>query len=173
MPSIKFVPSADASVVSVYSRQVLEGVLRDAGLESCVVTSTVRSPERQAKAMYVNIGITGVQKQLQLYGPDGDAVIGEYVRLQGGHGKTAILSAMTNMILARGPGNVSRHCADPSRLNVIDIAPSSIANASKFVAALKKAEQSALVSRFFSPENGDPAFHIEIPQPPTQSGSTP
>jgi len=166
MPSIKFVPSADSSVVSAHSRQVLQDVLLDAGLESCVVTSTVRSPDRQAKAMYINIIATGIQKQLQLYGPPGRAVIGEYQRLQPlGHGKTAILSAMTSKIIALGPSTVSRHCADPAELNVIDIAPSSIADASRFMAALGKAEQSKLVSRFFSPANGDPAFHIEIPQP--------
>lgn len=174
MPSIRFVPSADASVVSVHSRKVLEGVLLDAGLDACVVTSTVRSPARQAAAMYNNIGITGVQKQLGLYGPPGRAVIGEYQRLQPlGHGKAAILAAMTQKILTLGPGEVSRHCADPAELNVIDIAPSSIADATRFLAALGRARQSALVFKFFSPANGDPAFHIEIPQPRIQRAGMP
>lgn len=166
MPSINFVPSADASVVSEHSRQVLRDVLADAGLDSCVVTSTVRSPARQAKAMYTNIELTSIARQLALYGDAGDEVIREYQRLKPlGHGQKAILGAMENKINALGPGNVSRHCADPTTLNVIDIAPSSIASSQDFLDALGRARDAELISRFFSPANGDPAFHVEIPQP--------
>ncbi|WP_213954833.1 MULTISPECIES: hypothetical protein [unclassified Variovorax] len=166
MPSINFVPSADASVVSEHSRQVLRDVLADAGLNSCVITSTVRSPARQASAMYANLESTSVARQLALYGPAGDEVIGEYQRLKpNGHGRQLIVAAMADKINLLGPGNVSRHCADPTALNVIDIAPSSIANSQQFLAALQKARTASLISRFFSPANGDPAFHIEIPQP--------
>ena len=35
----------------------------------------------------------------------------------------------------------------------------------RFLAALEKAKSTGVVSRFFSPAHGDPAFHIEIPQP--------
>jgi hypothetical protein len=166
MPSINFIPSADASVVSEHSRQVLRDVLADAGLNSCIITSTVRSPARQASAMYANIESTSVARQLALYGPAGDEVIGEYQRLKPeGHGRQFIVGAMTDKINELGPGNVSRHCADPGALNVIDIAPSSIANTRQFVGALKRARAASLISKFFSPANGDPAFHIEIPQP--------
>lgn len=166
MASINFVPSADASVVSEHSRNVLRGVLDDAELASCVITSTVRSPARQARAMYTNIELTSVETQLALYASAGDQVILEYKRLKPlGHGRQAILDAMESMIVAVGPGSVSRHCADPTALNVIDIAPSSISNPQRFVAALGRAKDAGQVSKFFSPANGDPAFHVEIPQP--------
>lgn len=145
---------------------MLRDVLDEAGLASCVITSTVRSPARQAKAMYANIESTSAARQRDLYGPAGDQVIGEYERLKPfGHGRQVILDAMQDKINALGPGNVSRHCADPTALNVIDIAPSSIKSPQKFVAALGRARDAARVSKFFSPANGDPAFHVEIPQP--------
>jgi hypothetical protein len=166
MASINFVPSADASVVSELSRQVLKRILGDAGLGSCTITSTVRTPKRQANAMYNNIEATSIEKQLGLYAEPGRKVIREYQRLKPlGHGRLAILAAMEDKIDMLGPGTVSRHCADPSELNVIDIAPSSIASPSRFLAALTQAEQRGEVSRFFSPAQGDPAFHVEIPQP--------
>jgi hypothetical protein len=166
MASINFVPSADASVVSELSRQVLKRVLDEAGLASCTITSTVRTPKRQANAMYNNIEATTVEKQLGLYAEPGKKVIREYQRLKPlGHGRTVILDAMESRINVLGPGTVSRHCADPSMLNVIDIAPSSIAKPSRFLAALELAQERREVSRFFSPANGDPAFHVEIPQP--------
>ena len=166
MASIKFVPSADASVVSEHSRAILSSILDSAGLPSCIITSTVRSPTSQARAMFVNIEATSVEKQLALYGNAGDQVIQEYQRLKPlGHGRKSILDAMESKINQLGPGSVSRHCADPSRLNVIDIAPSSITKPQRFLQALQLANASGVVSKFFSPANGDPAFHVEIPQP--------
>ncbi|MEJ8823351.1 hypothetical protein WKW80_15130 [Variovorax humicola] len=92
MPSTNFVPSADASVVSEHSRQVLCNVLADAGVYSCIVTSTVRSPARQASAMYADVESTSAATQLALYGPAGVEVIGEYQRLEpNGHGRQAIV----------------------------------------------------------------------------------
>ncbi len=166
MASIKFVPSADASVVSDYSRSILSGILDSAGLPSCVITSTVRSPAGQARAMYGNIEATSIAKQLALYGNAGDQVIGEYQTLKPlGHGRPFILQAMEAKINEVGPSLVSRHCADPGTLNVIDIAPSSIASSQRFLQALALAKTTGTVSKYFSPANGDPAFHVEIPQP--------
>jgi len=166
MAAIKFVPSADASVVSVHSREILSAILDSAEILSCVISSTVRTPTRQARAMYINLEATGVAKQLSLYAEAGGKVILEYQRLKSqGYGKQAILEAMESKINEIGPSKVSRHCADPARLNVIDIAPSSIANSNRFLEALERARTEGAISRYFSPANGDPAFHVEIPQP--------
>ena len=166
MASVNFVPSADASVVSAHSRAVLSDILDDAKLASCVITSTVRTPAGQARAMFINIEKTGVETQMKLYGKPGQQVIGEYKRLKPlGCTRPQILDAMESKTVALGPGTVSRHCADPSKLNVVDIAPSSIASPQRFLAALQRARQRGVVSKYFSPANGDPAFHVEIPQP--------
>lgn len=116
--------------------------------------------------MYVNIEKTTVQTQLKLYGSAGDKVIGEYLRLKPlGHGKQIIVDAMEAKIDALGPSTVSRHCGDFRELNVIDISPKSIASPQNFLAALQRAKDASLISKFLSPVNGDPAFHIEIRQP--------
>jgi len=118
--------------------------------------------------MYTNIEITSIEKQLALYAAPGRQVILEYKRLKPlGLGRQVIVDAMEKKILQVGPGNVSRHCADPTTLNVVDIAPSSIASPQRFLAALERARVGGQVSKFFSPANGDPAFHVEIPQPVT------
>ena len=66
---------------------------------------------------------------------------------------------MTAKIIEIGPANVSRHCADFNVLCVVDIAPSSIQNKTKFVAAFKADKR---VSKYFLPPS-DPAYHLEIP----------
>ena len=40
-----------------------------------------------------------------------------------------------------------------------------IADSRQFMAALERAKVKHDISRFFSPAQGDPAFHVEIPQP--------
>jgi hypothetical protein len=165
-PSIKFTPTADASAVSKHSRSIIRAALLRSDNASCTITSTTRTPARQALAMLKNIESTSVADQLNLYGPAGRAVIREYERLNSqDHDQKTILSAMEAKINEIGPSKVSRHCADPSNLNVIDIAPSSIAQPGKFMAALEDAKLNGSISRFFSPANHDPAFHLEIPQP--------
>lgn len=57
----------------------------------------------------------------------GDQVIDAYSSLKGrGKSQVEILSVMTGKILSVGPGRVSRHTADLRKINVVDIAPSSI-----------------------------------------------
>lgn len=164
--TIKFTPSANASDVSEYSKDVLRNILQESGCDSCVITSTTRTPGSQALAMFKNIEAFGASGQLKLYGPAGDMVIEEYQKKKAeGLGQQPILAAMEAKIKAIGPSNVSLHCADPNELNVIDIAPTSIVKKAAFLAALTNAKGKGLVSRFFSPGDHDPAFHIEIPQP--------
>lgn len=67
---------------------------------------------------------------------------------------------MISKINEVGPTNVSKHCANPDELNVIDISPSSIPNKSAFENCLSS---SYLISRFFTPPT-DPAYHIEVIQ---------
>jgi len=115
--------------------------------------------------MFNNIEAHGVAAQKALYAAAGDQVIDVYV-VKKGEGKTAaqIKAAMEAKIKAIGPEKVSHHCADPAKLNVTDVAPSSITNKHAFENAVNVARSSGKVSRFITPNNGDPAYHIEIPQ---------
>ncbi len=166
-PSITFGPNANQAVVSVHTIGILTDILRAAKCDSCLITSTSRTPADQARIMFNNIVKDGVAKQKALYLPPGQSVIDEYVKAKNA-GKTAdqIKAAMEAKIRAVGPDKVSRHCADPAKLNVVDVAPSSIAHPQAFQSAVNAAIQQGKVSKFLTPANNDPAFHIEIPQPP-------
>lgn len=165
-PRIIFGPSAKPAVVSTYTRNLVRSLLKAADCPSCVISSTSRTPAEQARAMYANIINLGVTSQLALYAPAGDEVINEYVRVRKtGAAPATIIAAMTAKIVALGPSRVSLHCADPTALNVIDIAPSSIADPVAFLAAIQVATAQGTISRYFSPGSHDPAFHLEVPQP--------
>jgi hypothetical protein len=75
---------------------------------------------------------------------------------------------MENEIITVGPDKVSKHVADPAKLNVVDIAPSTITDKQAFINAVNEAMKAGLVSKFLQPPT-DPAYHIEIPQPVDQS----
>jgi hypothetical protein len=135
------------------------------GIGSATITSTARTPESQAQAMYRNIEKQGVAAQKKLYGKYGDQVIDAYVSAKrAGLSREQTLQAMVGRINTLGPSNVSRHLADPTRLNVVDIAPSSIplSKRAAFEQALRKDPD---ISKFLGPSNNDPAFHVEIKQP--------
>jgi fructose-specific phosphotransferase system IIC component len=165
-PTVNFAPSANQAVVSAYTRQLVRRLLQAAGCPGCTITSTSRTPAEQARAMYKNVQSLGVTSQLALYADAGDAVINEYVKARkAGLAPASIIAAMSAKIVEVGPERVSLHCADPARLNVIDIAPSSIADPGAFIGAIAAAKQQGTISRFFTPGDHDPAFHIEVPQP--------
>jgi hypothetical protein len=165
-PSITFGPRANQAVVSVHTISILTEILVNAKLASCMITSTSRTPADQARIMFQNIVSKGVAAQLKLYKPPGQAVIREFQSAKAaGKDDAGVIAAMEAKINALGPMTVSRHCADPAKLNVVDVAPSSVANGASFVNAVQSAIKAGKVSKLLTPANNDPAFHIEIPQP--------
>lgn len=152
--------NADSSTVAASALEVIKELCRTAGETSCLITSTARDATAQARAMYNNLESTGVAAQRALYGPFGDQVIDTYEASKAA-GKTAdeIKADMAAKITEVGPSNVSKHCADPTVLAVVDIAPSSITNKTRFVEA---ALAHSGVSKYLGPPN-DPAYHLEIP----------
>jgi hypothetical protein len=120
--------------------------------------------------MFTNMQNKGVQSQLDLYGPNGRAVVaaGDAVLKAGGTSDEAV-AAMTAKIydqLAADPDAWRNgHLADPSVRGVYDIAPSSIPAGQRqpFAEYLRKDPR---VAREFDPWNSnDPAIHIEVPLP--------
>ena len=165
-PTITFGPRANQAVVSVHTINVLTEILTNAKLASCMITSTSRTPAEQARIMFQNIASKGVAAQLKLYAPPGQAVIREFQSAKAaGKDQAGIIAAMEAKINALGPSTVSHHCADPAKLNVVDVAPSSVASGARFVQAVQSAIKARKVSKLLTPGNNDPAFHIEIPQP--------
>ena len=163
--NIAFGQNAKTAAFTPFSRKVLSEIMRKAGVPGALITSTQRSPQDQARAMFQNLEAKGVASQKALYGPNGDLVIDVFAAGKAA-GKTAaqIQADMTKKIIGLGPSNVSHHAADPKVLNVFDVAPTSIpaARQAAFKAALRADPR---VKKFLEPSDGDPAFHIEIAQP--------
>lgn len=159
---IKYGQNANTSAISAYALEVIKDILKASGNYSARITSTARTPSDQARAMYNNLigDPENIQKQKKLYGPNGDQVIMVFEAAQkAGKNRMDTLAVMEAKIWELGPGKVSRHCADFTKLVVVDIAPSSIDNHDQFKL---KVNQDERVSRFFCPPK-DPAFHLEIP----------
>jgi hypothetical protein len=74
---------------------------------------------------------------------------------------------MAAKILALGPYKVSHHAADPvvDRMNVFDVAPSSVRSVP---AVVRAAQADARVSKVIAPP-ADPGLHLEIPQPSSEA----
>lgn len=162
MEKITFGPNADPTAVSTYTLGVLKDIMCAAGVTSVVISSTARDAFNQARVMYANFVANGAQHQLHLYAAAGDAVINVAVAMKG-KPATEVITAMKKKIEETGPAKVSRHCADPKVLCVLDVAPSSIPKA-KHAAFERAVKLEARVTKFFLPP-ADPGFHLEIPQP--------
>jgi hypothetical protein len=154
--------ASNISNVSNKSAVIVSRSMKDVGETKVQITSTVRTPEKQASVMYDNIQNSSIDNQKALYGPSGDKVIDTYSSALSEKGSTpaSVKSAMTEMINELGPQKVSAHCGDPSIINIIDIAPSSVSNVANFQSALKS---NPGVSKLI-PYPKDPAIHIEIKQ---------
>lgn len=164
---IRFSSSADASVVSDYTTTVLTDIAREVGIDSFVISSTMRNPLQQARAMVAIILGTadGLARSRKLYREPGQHVLDVYERMASARiAVQQIIHAMAKRIEELGPANVSHHCGDPAKLNVLDIKPSSIP-VDKHDAFVKAAGSDPRVSKVLGPTSGDPAFHLEIPQP--------
>ncbi|MBN1813892.1 MAG: peptidoglycan-binding protein [Anaerolineae bacterium] len=163
---LRFGPNARQDTVSDYTRGVLLEILKASGLHIALISSSARTVDDQVRIMYSNLETHGVAHQKDLYGVNGDNVIDTYDQAKkAGKSESEIKAAMKAKIEELGPRNVSKHLVDPNRLNVVDIAPSSIADRPAFEGQVEKAKEDTRVSRFITPAQGDPAYHIEIPQP--------
>ena len=156
---LTFGSKAIRTVINPQAEQVIRDNVAAGDSSSCTITSTLRLPADQARAMFNNLESFGVAKQRALYGAPGNKVIDTYVASKAA-GKTAaqIQVDMTGTI-NQDPYNVSHHCFDPAKLCVVDIDPNTIVNGAAFVAAVKADKR---VSKFFFPPQ-DPAFHLEMP----------
>ena len=173
---ITFNDERKAAVISEYTIETLKKIAAKAGLSSLMITSTLRTPEAQANAMYHNLRKTGYQAQLDLYGPVGTAVLQAALAVETDitaanpdispeELKEAVVRVMLDEIANQRPKRVSRHVVTPedyAKLNVLDIGYGSVADKDAFRAALRDAEGQDILKFIDEPENG--CFHVEIPQ---------
>ena len=147
---IIFGPNAIKESISSYTIKIMKDILIDSKNKSIIITSTYRTPERQARAMFNNIRDLGIDHELNLYGRYGDMVIREYPNLQ----------AMIDKIYEIGPSKISSHMKDFNKINVFDIAPSSVKKRPSFEFAV---ESESRVNKFLKPPR-DRSYHLEVNQ---------
>lgn len=150
---VKYSKPSDAKYISDKTMDALNSACGNAKEKEITITSTARTPAQQAAAMYDNICRTGVNTQYGIYAPAGDKVIGVY---NPNLSREENIRNMTAKINEVGPSSVSKHCADPSKVNVFDIALSSIKNVAELKAQFEKQGARVLI------ENR--CMHVEIPQ---------
>jgi hypothetical protein len=163
-PTISWGAHAKRDVVTPATLEVLSDVLRAAGLHKATITSTMRTPVEQARVMYDNLVAHGIKSQRRLYGAGGRAVIEVYeTQTAAGAAKADVIAAMLAKINDLGPYKVSHHCGDPSVLNVIDVGPASLGDNDAIARFEAAARADRRIARIFTPNQGDPGEHLEIP----------
>lgn len=143
------------------AKSVLLSIMKKANVKSVIITSTVRKPEDQARIMFDNLEQYGATHQKNLYSSNGDKVIDVYVSCKAAKkNATETKAAMTDKINELGSTTISKHCCDPTKMSIFDVAPSSVPGNKKaaFVDAIKNSSE---LSKYFLPP-GDPAYHLEV-----------
>jgi len=163
---ITFGANADATVVSAGMKDVVKDGLLAAGASVGTISSTARTPEDQARAMFYNTLNTGPAEQFKTYAPAGDAVIQVYVDETAGMTRAEILAnaaaiqaSMLDEINAQGPENVSHHCGDPAVRSVIDVADSSFNTTNR---SIFKTAVTPRLSRAPLDEPKNHCLHLEL-----------
>lgn len=159
-------------IVSEYALSIIKIAVKESGMKTAIITSTLRTPKEQASIMLKNAKID-LKKQYRLYGRNGDAVLKTYDENKN-KPDTEILELMTNKIndLEKNNRRVSNHSISIDgykKKNIIDIGLNSTRNANKsfnknkFTKALKNLEKEGYIDRLID-ETGksNQCWHIEI-----------
>jgi RHS repeat-associated protein len=161
--SVKFGSEVNSKVLNTQSIEAVAQIVANAGLTSVMISSTMRTPEQQANAMYHNIVKNGVEHEKGVYGTNGKKVIDAYDAAEReGKSKEDIITDMTNKINELGPSNVSDHCStyeNYSKKNVFDIGKGSVSDKEAFVKALDQAKADGLIDGYL---NENTCYHIII-----------
>lgn len=168
---ITFDTNADSAKVPAKLTKDLRNGMRKAGQSEIVITSTARTPADQARAMFQNLTsaadtiANNITAQLAIYAKAGDDVINVFRGASNGKSREEVLrqaesiqSAMQDKIESVGPSNVSNHCADATKLAVIDVGTATFQQN----AALFKDYVSPLVTKFLDEASPNRCFHLEL-----------
>lgn len=163
--------------LSAFAQGVLTGAAARAGIERITVTSTIRTPEAQAEAMYNNIA----SGRYIRYKKAGQQVTDLCVRLLGKQAsRNETIAQMTALIedLSENGERVSKHCVsreEYAKRNIVDISKSLVYDkAIRFIKDLASMECvttiiQSITSRIdldkVSFDDAEPAIHIEIDIP--------
>lgn len=153
------------------AKDVLIGIMKDAGVTEVTVTSANRTAKDQLRVMYDLLQTTTPAEAKKLYGPEGDAVIDVYVASKAA-GKTKdqilvdMLVELDKQLPAALANNRLMHVGREATFIVFDLDIDRVVPAAKLVVfqtKLREAETAKVIHRFLDPDNGEKkALHIEI-----------
>lgn len=161
------------NVVTEKSKNILCELASQYGMKTIYITSTLRTPEEQARAMYNNIANGRVIRYAE---PGAEVTRICQNGIKKGLGKTKTINNMVSKILEYDKKGirVSKHCVSfetYAKKNIIDLGVNSngfTSNAQKrkFQEICDLALNQGKLSSFISPlrDKAEPAFHLEIPQ---------
>ncbi|MDV5291440.1 LysM peptidoglycan-binding domain-containing protein [Klebsiella michiganensis] len=172
----KDIPLSLKNLVTNHSLDIMKGIMKSAGVHKIMITSTLRTAEKQVDAMYMNMKNKGIQSQLDYYAAAGREVVqaaiavGSIDKSKENQVKKAMVDKVNS--LQKDGRLVSKHCVSLesyAQRNVFDISkkllPAALQRA--FDKAITKyAKDNPSKMKYISPfENrGEPAFHVEIVQ---------
>jgi hypothetical protein len=170
VPDVRIVhdANADPAAVSDAMRDAIKDGLRSAGTKQARISRTAVGPADQARAMFQNLTRSpgplsaNIAEQLSVYAGPGEAVVRVFeartpgmTPSQAQANSAALQAAMVAEINAQGPSKVSKHCADPNTISVVDVRMTSFAANAR----PRFREVAAARSRLLQ-ENG--VYHMEI-----------
>jgi hypothetical protein len=168
---MRFKYNAGVKPMAPAAQAALDHVLEKCDITGALVTSTVRTPDDQARIMYENFESwhalpNGPDKDAKnprkLYKPAFGGLIIDVYESQKAMGATAeaVKHAMVQKIIEVGPEKISAHCTADPKKSVFDVAPSSIPDDRMKMFVNQVAVMPRLI-KFLRPP-ADPAFHIEL-----------
>lgn len=159
------------NIVSEKTKKILAFLAKEAGMNKIYITSTIRTAESQANAMYSqNIRYTAPGEEVKRVRDECKA---KNMR------KEQTISKMVEKIIELQKQNkkVSKHCVSTEQYNKVDVVDIGLnsngfgtnshlnAQGKKFKQACKDAKLNGIISGFISgDEPGEGAMHIEITQ---------
>lgn len=168
---------SDRRVVSSKTIELLKKVADKIGQKELIITSTIRTPEKQARIMYNNLA-----NNIRIrYAAPGREVVEVYDDSKAANmGRTDTINRMVERIekLSHENKRVSRHCValeDYKRLNVIDVSYTNLGSRKKsFIEALlQERDVSKIIHDDYSlpsspprliRDKNEPCIHLEIKQ---------
>jgi hypothetical protein len=161
---------ADRTVVSAAMLDIFKDGLRAAGQSQGWITSTARTAEDQARAMFENLTnpkhtiAENIAAQNEVYAAAGEKVISVFEHAVEGLTRPQILvmsaaiqDEMEAEIKFQGAINVTRHAADPAKISVVDVSAGQfIGNGALFVNSVV-----GRLSNFINEESINNCYHME------------
>ena len=175
--TIKFGSGVKSEQLSELTANVIKSLCGSAGVTEVIVTSLYRPADVQAATMFNNLQ----SNKRVSYAPAGKAIVAIYDEAKSTYGLKSnepftdpsqiskVKGDMIEAIKKSPPQSISKHSADPTIIQAVDISPSRLSPTNKSESlrtVLLQAKADGILKAFLGPSpkgpGSDPAYHIEV-----------